>query len=200
MQKAILITLVLVLVMVFLSSCYNNKKTEQITIQTQVQDNKIDELQLAIYYENKELMEFVKGISNIPSPTSNLKYITQTNNIFQVKYGDGMFTLLSNDTYPLIFGDCSQSMSMLPTFDCNDFIILKKVERKEELSIGDIIEYDNGNANVVHRLIKISNGRYYTRADNWNGILKYTDGKLDMEDGSITFDKIRYKVVGVIYR
>ena len=145
-------------------------------------------------------MDFVKGISNIPSPTSNLKYVTQTNNIFQVKYGDGMFTLLSNDTYPLIFGDCSQAMSMLPTFDCNDIIILKKIERKEELNIGDIIEYINGDANVVHRLIKINNGRYYTRADNWNGILKYTNGELDMEDGSVTFDKINYKVVGVIYR
>lgn len=190
----------LILTAIFLSSCYNNKNEEQISVLTQPQDTKIDEPKPAMSYENKELMEFVKGISNIPSPTSNLKYVSQTNNIFQIKYGDGMFILLSNDTYPLIFGNCDNAMSMLPTFDCNDIMILKKIEKKEEINIGDIIEYDNGNANVVHRLIKIKDGRYYTRADNWNGILKYTNGELDMEDGSITFDKIHYKVVGVFYR
>lgn len=149
-------------------------------------------------YSNPDLMEFVKAISNIPSPSSNLRYISQSGNKFEIKYGDGIYKILNNDNWFKI--NCNDGNSMLPTFDCNDKIILKKPESRNEINVGDIIRYKAGeNRYVIHRIIKIANGRYYTRADNWNGIIRYTNGRLDLEDGSIDFENIQDKVIGIIY-
>ena len=52
-------------------------------------------------FSNFDVGRFIGSISNIPSPTSSLKYVTQTNNIFEVKYGDGIYHILSKNTTPV---------------------------------------------------------------------------------------------------
>lgn len=148
--------------------------------------------------KNIEIMDFVKQISNIPSPTSNLKYIKQENNLFEIKYGDGLFMILSNDSYPFKI-DCKDGSSMLPTFKCNDKIILKSVMSRGELNVGDIIVYKFNDSLFIHRLIKIEGNKYHTRKDNLDNSLKYISGILDINDAVIEFEQIKYKVVGIIY-
>lgn len=197
MQKAILM-----IILLFLYSCDYSSDNQDNSKQIITSPDKIikDEEPPPVYQiENKELMEFVREISNIPSPSSNLRYVTQTINLFEVKFGDGIYTIISNDTSVLKLS-CDNGNSMLPTFDCNDRLILKKIELKNDLNEGDIIVYRQNNGLTIHRLIKIENGRYYPRADNWNGMLKYTDGKLDMSDSSVLFEDIQYKVIGIIYK
>lgn len=152
-------------------------------------------------YDNPDLMQFVGEISNIPAPTSNLKYITQTSNRFEIKYGDGIYWIL-NDYSSGKYINCNDGKSMLPTFKCADKIILKKVESRNELRAGDIIRYKSkseANTYVIHRLIKIDGDKFYTRADNWNGIIKYTNGRIDLSDGWVRFEDIQDKVIGIIY-
>lgn len=150
------------------------------------------------FADSNVIMEFIKKISNIPSPTSNLKYIFQSGNKFEVKFGDGMFFILSNDTYPYRL-DCSEN-SMLPVFSCNDNIILKKIESNKELGIGDIIVFEFSNRTMIHRIVKIDSKGYWTRADNFDNTLKYLNGELILNDPPVGFKNIKYKVVGIIYK
>ena len=149
--------------------------------------------------QNNQLPEFINKISNIPSPTSNLKYITQTANRFEVKFDDGRYIILSNNTSPLILR-CDDGNSMLPVFDCDDKVILKEVTTKEEVELGDIIVYHNPeNRLIIHRVVRIENNNYFTRGDNFDNTLRTINNNLDIDDVPISFEKIKYKVVGIIY-
>ena len=149
--------------------------------------------------KNDCIKDFLKEISNIPSPKSNFKNIVQKGNVFEVKFGDGSYTILSDDT-TLSKLRCDDGQSMLPTSDCNDKIILKKVESSSELNIGDIIVFEQNGKLKMHRIVKMQNGNYWTRADNFDNTLKSMNGKIDLNDAPVTFDKIKWKIVGIIYK
>lgn len=136
-------------------------------------------------------------INGLPSPTSNLKYVTQSHNIFEVKYGDGMYITLSKDTSPIRIS-CTSGNSMLPTFDCDDNLIMKSVDNKDELNVGDIILFRKADGSlVIHRIFDI-NETYQTKADNPAGVV-FKNNKIVSTDERIQFSQIMYKVVGIIY-
>lgn len=65
-------------------------------------------------------------------------------------------------------------------FNANDIVIIKKVNKIEELKIYDIISYINeDNINIIHRIIEIDNDVIITRGDSNNA-----------SDGPITFDQV----------
>ena len=78
--------------------------------------------------------------------------------------------------------------------------MLKKAENKQELGIGDIIIFENGNLLIIHRIVRIENDMYWTRADNWDNMIKRTNGEIVFDDAPVAFDKIQWKVVGIIYQ
>lgn len=154
--------------------------------------------------EQDLLMRFITQISNIPSPSSNLKYINQQNNVFEIKYGDGRYTIVSDDTAPLKF-DCSDASSMKPAYDCHDRVILREVETNADLTIGDIVLYKNAQGqSIMHRLVEIKDGKYYMRKDNPNNMLNTLESNgvktLHLNDAGVGFKDIKYKVVGIVYR
>lgn len=65
-------------------------------------------------------------------------------------------------------------------FNANDIVIIKKVNKIEELKIYDIISYINeDNINIIHRIIEIDNDVIITRGDSNNA-----------SDEPITFDQV----------
>jgi hypothetical protein len=84
--------------------------------------------------------------------------------------------------------------SMLPTFDCKDAMIVYK-PAKDDLRRGDIIifESDTEGYYIIHRITNV-----YKRCGN---IYVTTKGDNVAEEyGMIKYDKIAYKVVGIIYK
>ena len=145
------------------------------------------------------IIEFIGSIADMPSPNSNLKYVTQTNNLFEVKYGDGIYSLMSKQTSPIRIS-CISGDSMLPVFDCDDWLILKEVENSNEVEIGDIILFRNNEGLlIIHRVFKIENDKYQTKADNLGSVV-IINHKIASSDNWIDFDKIVAKVVGIIYK
>lgn len=60
--------------------------------------------------------------------------------------------------------DCSDATSMLPTFGCEH--TLKMCSSFDSLEIGDIIFFNNGESNVIHRIVDTQYNGYITRGDN----------------------------------
>ncbi len=62
------------------------------------------------------------------------------------------------------------SNSMYPAIKKGDAIILRKLTEKEkdELKVGDIIAFKEGNYIITHRIIEIGDGVYITKGDNNN--------------------------------
>ena len=142
---------------------------------------------------------FVRSMVDTPSPTSNLKYVTQTNNKFEVKYGDGEYHLLGKDTTSIRLA-CDSGESMLPTFNCDDTLIIREVEAPSELNLGDIILFrENDGGLVIHRLFSVMDGMYQTKADNL-GSLVIKNQQIVSSDTPIKFEQIIAKVVGIIYK
>ena len=148
---------------------------------------------------SSSLIEVVGSLANMPSPNSNLKYVTQTSNLFEVKYGDGIYRLMSKQTSPIRIS-CISGDSMLPTFDCDDWLILKDVENSNEVEIGDIILFrSNEGLLIIHRVFKIENNKYQTKADNLGSVV-IMNNKIISSDNWIDFNRIIAKVVGIIYK
>lgn len=158
------------------------------------------ELLNKIECESFDIGTFTYKIINTPSPTSNLKYTTQTGNKFEVKYGDGVYYELSKDTSPFRVS-CDSGNSMLPLFDCDDILLMKEVDSVSEVHLGDVILFRKLNDNlVIHRVFSISNGTYQTKGDNLVNAVSNGRGEIVSTDVPISFEQIKSKVVGVIYK
>ncbi len=86
----------------------------------------------------------------------------------------------------------SFSDSMVPVFDSNANGVEVKPQSPDELNIGDIITFHEGNKLIVHRIIKKGideEGLYFiTKGDN-----------NDIPDGKVRFNEIESKLVAIIY-
>ncbi len=58
------------------------------------------------------------------------------------------------------------SGSMSPNIKKGDIIVVEKIKnKKEELKIGDVLVFQYNDTIIVHRIIKIENGYFYTKGD-----------------------------------
>ena len=195
-----------ILIVLFIGGCTTNEKKENINDNrdTNIFFSKFDEINNPCAVYNGTTMDFITQISNIPSPTSNIRYVTQSNNIFEIKFGDGEYMILSNDTMPFRLR-CDDGHSMLPTFDCDDKIILQEIEDVNKINIGDIILYEVIDNHVItkkklHRVIAKQDNNFYTRGDNFDNSLKYINNNLDLSGELVKSEQIKWKVVGIIYK
>jgi hypothetical protein len=82
--------------------------------------------------------------------------------------------------------------SMIPVLNENSNGIRIVPESEDEVGVGDIITFEEGNVFIVHRVIEkgIDNeGVYFiTKGDNNN-----------VSDGKIRFKNIKYKTIAIIY-
>ena len=67
------------------------------------------------------------------------------------------------------------SGSMEPTYEINDYILVKKTN---DLGINDVIVYKENNYYVTHRLIDISNNVYTTKGDSNNASEEISKNKV----------------------
>ena len=91
--------------------------------------------------------------------------------------------LMHNDM-PMPFGYGASvilSGSMEPTLSIDDLIIVKEME---EYNVGDIVVYQNGGMNIVHRIIEINEQSVVTQGDANNA-----------SDGEVEFSAIKGKVI-----
>ena len=84
------------------------------------------------------------------------------------------------------------SGSMVPVFNEGANGIRVRVGSVDEINVGDIITFKEGDLLIVHRVIEKgvdSKGIYFiTKGDNNN-----------IDDGKVRFEDIKYKTVGVIW-
>lgn len=87
----------------------------------------------------------------------------------------------------------ANSGSMQPTFGDNANGIRIKPESANQINIGDIITYDNGNGLlIVHRVV--------AKGTDSNGIYFVTKGDNNSEtDGKVYWSQVRYVTIGVVY-
>jgi len=82
--------------------------------------------------------------------------------------------------------------SMLPLLDENSNGIRIKPESEDDIHVGDIITFEQGDYLIVHRVIEKGideNGIYFiTKGDNTN-----------ISDGKIRFSEIKYITIGIIW-
>lgn len=75
--------------------------------------------------------------------------------------------------------------SMEPIIYPGDAAILEKVKSKNELKVGDIIQFNAGNYFIVHRIISIENNKFKTKGDNNNA----------PDTNLVSFEQIKGKVL-----
>ena len=73
----------------------------------------------------------------------------------------GLALLLKTD-YPLA---SITSGSMWPALKKGDLVVIKGIENKEEIQVGDIIVYKNQKGFTIHRVTKISSETVTTKGD-----------------------------------
>lgn len=82
--------------------------------------------------------------------------------------------------------------SMKPTFDENSNGIRIVPKSENEIKVGDIITYQDGDSLIVHRVIEIgtdNQGTYFIPKGDNNTV----------SDGKVRFSKIKYVTIGVIW-
>ncbi len=83
----------------------------------------------------------------------------------KIKYPKSPFTVFGYQLYVDV------TNSMVPDLHVNDIIIVKKCS-KENINVGDIVTFREGNTTVTHRIIEIINDdgkiKYKTKGDNNN--------------------------------
>ena len=81
---------------------------------------------------------------------------------------------------------------MKPLFDHSSNGIRIKPVSEDDINIGDIITFKEGNLLIIHRVIEKG-------IDN-NGVYFITKGDNNfVSDGKIRFKDIEYKTIGIIY-
>lgn len=100
----------------------------------------------------------------------------------KIKYPESPPTIFKYQLYVDI------TNSMVPDLNVNDIIIVKKCN-KEDINVGDIITFREGNVTITHRVIEIINidnqTKYKTKGDNNN---------LE-DDRLITYEEIEGKYI-----
>ena len=99
----------------------------------------------------------------------------------------------TNDTfciyYPTItINDVAGTKSMDPLLDNNTHTIQYKPTKLEEIQVGDIVSYWNGDNLLIHRIVEIKGNYFKAKGDNNK-----------MSDGWIIFNNIEGVVIGIIY-
>ncbi len=89
-------------------------------------------------------------------------------------------------------GRYAPTKSMLPVLDTRTNGIRIVPGSEDEIKVGDIISFEQGNDLIIHRVIEIGQdeqGKYFiTKGDNNN-----------ISDGKIRFSQIKYKTIALIY-
>ena len=78
------------------------------------------------------------------------------------------------------------SGSMWPSLKKGDFILIKGVENKEEIGIGDIVVYKNPKGFTIHRVVKMNEDTFVTKGDANN-----------VEDTPVSYDEIIGKPIAI---
>ena len=78
------------------------------------------------------------------------------------------------------------SGSMWPSLKKGDFILIKGVESKEEIGVGDIVVYKNPKGFTIHRVIKMNEDTFVTKGDANN-----------VEDAPVSYDEIIGKPITI---
>ena len=76
------------------------------------------------------------------------------------------------------------SSSMWPVLKKGDVVLIKGIQDKVEVNLGDIVVYTNSKGFTIHRVVKLNENNLITKGDANN-----------TEDKSITYDKIIGKTV-----
>jgi len=116
-----------------------------------------------------------------------------------IDYGKTVFLVQTNGKWWIN----SDSFSMRPTFDYEDVLIAYEPSSKNDIHKGDIVAFYDGNKLIVHRVVDIKGGLYFTKGDsNYEvGCPAITTNQVSGSiDSPFTFDKIEYKVIGVLWR
>lgn len=78
-----------------------------------------------------------------------------------------------------------KSGSMIPTFNKNDIIIIKKAK---EYKVGDIITYNQNEYFITHRIVAIENKDFITKGDNNNC----------QDEQAVSIENIKGKVILIL--
>jgi len=78
------------------------------------------------------------------------------------------------------------SDSMWPALKEGDFVLIKGIDGKGEIAMGDIIVYKNPKGFTIHRVIKINEGTVVTKGDANN-----------VEDKPVGYEEVVGKVVTI---
>lgn len=76
---------------------------------------------------------------------------------------------------------------MEPNLEIGDIVIVKEI-KKEELKVGDIISFRQGQSVITHRINEISEEKYITKGDNNN----------TTDDEPIEYEQIEGKVEKIV--
>jgi len=87
----------------------------------------------------------------------------------------GLIYVLKTD-YPMA---SITSGSMWPALKRGDLILIKGVESKEEIGVGDIVIYQNPKGFTIHRVVKLNEDTFVTKGDANN-----------VEDNPVSYEEI----------
>lgn len=73
-----------------------------------------------------------------------------------------ILTDLLHTPYPLA---AIVSNSMWPAIKAGDIVVIRGVEAKNDLKVGDVIVYDNGDGFIIHRVVSLNEKTLITKGD-----------------------------------
>ena len=83
--------------------------------------------------------------------------------IILIAYGTPIvLTKVLNTEYPIA---SITSSSMWPAMKKNDIVLIKGIEKKEDIQVGDIIVYRNPKGFTIHRVVELKEETLITRGD-----------------------------------
>lgn len=94
----------------------------------------------------------------------------------------GLARVLETD-YPMA---SITSGSMWPSLKRGDLILIKGVDSKEEISVGDIVIYKNPKGFTIHRVVRLNEDTFVTKGDANN-----------VEDAPVSYDEIIGKPLAI---
>lgn len=94
----------------------------------------------------------------------------------------------------IMVGELACSGSMKPTLFCGDLLLEINVTSPDDLVIGDIAIYEDGDGSVVHRII---NKRLQGNGRVWE--FRFRGDNNPVDDNWVEFNQIKTKVIGILY-